>query len=66
MSDLNDMLAAVLLRRSIWWLWTAYPSGHPSYVHLFECDPESDDLAWLGEGGWSFRGDTMGLGLVSL
>lgn len=49
----------------IWWLWTAYPSGHRAYVHTLEVttDPEVDSVAWLGEGGWVFRGDTMGLGL---
>lgn len=47
---------------SIWWLWTAYD---PPKVHVFEV-AGSDDIAWLGEGGWAFVRDNMNLGLVSL
>ena len=49
----------------IWWLWTALAGDDPDRVHVFDCDPESDDLAWLGEGGWCFRTDNMEIGLRS-
>lgn len=50
----------------IWWLWTAFD---PPEIHVFDVDeawrwgsPEPD-VAWLGEGGWVFRIDNMGIGL---
>lgn len=48
----------------IWWLWTAFD---PPRVHVFNINAayqdDEPDVAWLGEGGWVFRADLMGLGL---
>lgn len=43
----------------IWWLWTAFS---PPQVHVF-CVVGSDDIAWLGECGWTAQRDNMGIGL---
>lgn len=49
----------------IWWLWTAYPSWHPAFVHTFDVR-RNDDISWLGECGWTAAIDNMNMGLKSL
>lgn len=43
----------------IWWLWTAFD---PPIVMRFDVRG-SDDIAWLGECGWTAATDNMGVGL---
>lgn len=52
----------MLPEATVWWLWTAYD---PVEVHTFEVAPDCDDVAWLGEGAWTYRHDNMGIGLLS-
>ena len=53
-----------LLQSVIWWLWTVFD---PPEVHTFDVaaawTDDEPDVAWLGEGAWVYRSDTMGLSL---
>ena len=49
----------------IWWVLrlTGLSEFDPTIGIAFAVDPNTNDLAWLGEGGWVFASDNLNVGL---
>jgi len=49
----------------MWWLWTAFDPVLVHKLNVLELhNVDDDDVAWLGEYGWTGITDNMGLGLL--